>query len=358
MTKKTYLSLVLLSFTLVFISCEKDDAGPSLGGYAGGIIITNEGAFGNSNSSISHYSPDSNKVTNNLFEMVNGRNPGDVLHSFGFEGDMGVIVVNNSQKIEVVDPETFESAGTITGFSYPRYFKGLGNGTGYVSNGSLAGEIYLVDLNIMEVTDTIGVGMGPEQMARSGNYVFVANSGGWDFDNTVSVININTHEVEKSIEVGDIPVQAVTDANGDIWVLCRGKVVYDDTWTTIVEETDSRLVRIDGTTHEVVTDIVIGETGDYFNPSYLSVCPDGLELYFGESDGLYVMGIDENQQPASPLIEKDFTAVITDPGTGYIMGVTLTDYSSAGKLHIYSANGTETGSFNVGIGPNGLYSFY
>lgn len=357
MKKRTCLSLLLLSFTLIFISCEKDDAGPAPGGYAGGIIVTNEGAFGSSNSSVSHYSPDSNKVTNNLFEIVNGRNPGDVLQSFGFEGDMGVIVVNNSQKIEVVDLETFESTGTITGFSYPRYFTGLGNGTGYVSNGSLAGEVYLVDLNLMEVTDTIDVGMGPEQMALSGGYVFVPNSGGWDFDNTVSVINAGTHQVEKSLVVGDVPVKAVTDANGDIWVLCRGKVVYDDSWN-IIDETDSRLVRIDGTTHEVVSNIVIGETGDFFNPSYLSVCPDGLELYFGESDGLYVMGIDENQQPASPLIEKDFTAVITDPGTGNIMGLTLTDYSSAGQLHIYSAGGTEINSFDVGIGPNGLYSFY
>ncbi len=353
-----YFVFVFLIQAMLFLSCEKDDANPALEGYAGGIFITNEGAFGNSNGSVSHFCIDSNRVVNNLFEKVNGRNPGDVLQSFGTEGNLGVIVVNNSQKIEVVDLETFESVGTITGFSYPRYFTGIGNGMGYLSNGNLAGEVYLIDLNMMEVADTIEIGMGPEQMARSGNYVFVANSGGWDFDNTVSVINTGTHEVEKVVEVGDIPVAAVTDANGDVWVLCRGKVVYDDTWTTIIEETDSRLVRIDGTTHEVVTSIVIGEQGDYFNPSWLSICPSGEELLFGEVEGLYMMEISSDEQPSAPLIEEEFSHALIESHTGNILALMVTDYSSAGRLHIYTAGGEKTGSFDVGIGPNGLYTNY
>ncbi len=346
-------SIFLLTF--ITISCEKEDTEPADEGYASGLVITNEGAFGNNNGSVSLYCRDSAKVTNNLFEKVNGRNPGDVVQSFGFEQDKGVIVVNNSQKIEIVDLETFESTGTITGLSYPRYFKGLGNGTGYLTNGNEEGEVYLLNLQQAEVTDTVEVGMGPEQMERSGDYVFVANSGGWDFDNTVSVININDHSVEKEIELGDVPYSVVSDANENIWVLCRGKLVYDDSYTEIIEETNSKLVKINGSTLEVEETIVIGEKGDGFQPSFLTVCPSGMELYFDDIDGLYKMDTGANSQPSTPLIERGFSNVWIEPDTGDIFALTIPDYSSAGQLRIYDSEGREVNTHDLGIGPNGLF---
>lgn len=353
MKKKLNLPVWVLSVIMVLASCEKEETVPEKRGYAAGVIITNEGAFNSSNGSISWYSPDSAMMVNNIFESVNGRPPGDVVQSFSRAGDYGVIVVNNSNKIEIVDLETFESTGTITGFTYPRYFEYSGNGTGYLSNGSGAGEVYKIDLQNATVTDTIEVGMGPEKMVISGNLLYVANSGGWAFDNTVSVIDTGTGEIAGTVTAGDVPVSLVKDKNGDVWVLCRGKVVYNETWTEIIDETNSKLVRISGSTGMADREVIIGQKGDYFNPSWLSANHEGDMLYYGEADGIYAMGIDRSIQPEHPVIAGQFSAAAAEPGTGIIYALEITGYSSSGKLHIFK-EGSKTATWSAGIAPNGL----
>jgi YVTN family beta-propeller protein len=347
------LILLLIPGILFLTSCQKDnqDHGPEGDGYSGGVFIYCEGAYNAGNGSISWYDPESDTVINNLFERVNGRPTGDVVQSFALAGDYGVIVVNNSQKIEVVDIKSFESVNTISGFSYPRFFAYGGKGTGYLSNGSMDGHVYKIDLHQGVVTDTIEVGYGPEQMVISGDYLFVANSGGWLYDNSVSVIDTRTDKVVRSIAVGDIPISLVADLHSHIWVLCRGNVVYSETWE-IVDETDSRLMRINTSEMTVDRDIVVGKTGDFFNPSWLSVNPDGDMLLFGEAEGLFAMGIDEQVLPASPLIARNFTAAGINPGTGELFALELTDYSNPGFLHIFN-NGNQS-SFETGIAPSGI----
>jgi YVTN family beta-propeller protein len=348
---------LLLFYLLIFASCGKEDAAPEGGsepeGYARGVFVSCEGSFNANNGSVSWYNADSNKIINNLFEKVNGRPAGDVIQSFALAGDYGVIVANNSQKIEVAELETFESVATISGFSYPRHFAYKGEGTGYLSDGSMQGQVYKIDLKEGNVTDTIEVGMGPEQMIISGNYLFVANSGGWGYDNSVSVIDTRSGKVTQTLTVGDIPVAMVADHDNNVWVLCRGKVVYDESWTEIIEETDSKLVRINSQAMTVDTEIVTGQKGDYFNPSWLSISPDGETLYFGEAEGLYAMSIDAPSQPSEPFIDKMFSAAGIHAETGRLFAVEVKGYSSPGLLHIYDGSNHIT-SMETGIAPGGL----
>jgi YVTN family beta-propeller protein len=353
MKQKVLLLITMSIILLTSISCEKEKPLPTNPGYATGVFVWCEGAFNANNGSISWYNPDSALIVNNLFQAVNGRPAGDVIQSFALAGDYGVIVANNSGKIEIVEMVTFESEKTITGFSYPRYFAYSGNGSGYLSNGSMQGHVYRIDIEAGKVTDTIEVGMGPEQVLISGNYLYVANSGGWADDNSVSVIDTGTDKVIKTIIVGDTPVALVADINGNIWVLCRGKVVYNETWTEIIEETDSRLVRISPLSLEADREIIIGEKGDYFNPSYLAISPSGEELYFGELDGLFSMGIQETVQPSVPVTGKQFSSVGIQPGTGLIFALEITDYTSPGKLHIYDSD-NEFITHETGIAPGGI----
>jgi YVTN family beta-propeller protein len=305
---------------------------PANPGYATGVFVWCEGAFNANNGSISWYNPDSAKIVNNLFQSVNGRPAGDVIQSFALAGDYGIIVANNSGKIEIVNLESFESEKTLTGFSYPRHFAYSGNGSGYLSNGSMQGQVYRIDIKEGKVTDTIEVGMGPEQLLVSGDYLYVANSGGWAADNTVSVIDTKTDKVIKTIVAGDTPVALVADINDNIWVLCRGKVVYNETWTEIIEETESRLVRINPSSLAADREIIIGKKGDYFNPSYLAVSPSGEDLYFGEVDGLFYMGIEDTVQPSGPMTWQQFSSVGIHPLTGLIYALEIVDYTSPGSF--------------------------
>ncbi len=350
MKRSIFKTLVFLAVLLITASCGKDDTEPMEKGYNQGVFISCEGAFNGNNGSISWYNPESDEIINNLFLKVNGRPAGDVVQSLTLADEYGVLVANNSGKIEIVEMETFESVAVITELSYPRHFVYAGNGKGYLSNGSAEGEVYKIDLTTASVTDTIEVGMGPEEMVISGNYLFVANSGGWSFDNTVSVIDITTDQVIKVITVGDIPVSVVSCSQGNIWVLCRGKVVYNESWTEIIDETDSRLVRINPATMSVDRDIVTGEKGDGFNPSWLNICPEGNTLYFGEADGLYAMDSDLGTAPDSPLITEYFSYAGKDPASGRIMAVKVTDFSSPGSLNIYEGDELLS-TMETGIGP-------
>ena len=78
----------------------------------------------------------------------------------------------------------------------------------------------VVNLQSNTVADSIAVGDGPNTLVKSGNYVFVANNGGWGADSTVSVIDYSVNKVIKSIVVGEDPNELVADVNGDIWVIC------------------------------------------------------------------------------------------------------------------------------------------
>ncbi len=353
-SKASQIYLLSIAFLILLSSCGKEDTEPSVAGYADGVFINCEGSFNANNGSISWYNADSGKIVNNLFETVNGRPAGDVIQSFALAGDHGVIVANNSGKIEIVDLVNFESVSSITGFSYPRFFVYAGNGKGYLTNGNIKGEVYKIDLTGGTVTDTIEVGMGPEQMIIEGNHLFVANSGGWGFDNSVSVIDIRTDSVVESIIVGDVPIAMVTDAEKNIWVLCRGQVVYNESWTEIAHETDSKLVRIDPAAMAVDKEVIIGQKGDHFNPSWLAVSPDGLSLLFGEAEGTYAMGTDEDIQPSAPLIKDGiFSAAGVHPGSGKILAVEIKDYSLPGLLHIYDGN-MLISSMETGIAPGGV----
>ena len=350
--KCCFTSLIIVA---MFFSCTKDNDLKTLDeGFTHGVFISNEGKFQANNGSVSYFDTDSNKIINNIFETINGRSPGDIVQSVGICGKYAFIIVNNSQKIEVVDLRSFMAAGVITGVSYPRYLIAVSDTKAYLTNGSFSGYIYVIDINNLNISDSIVVGNGPENMVISDNLVFVANSGGWATDNTVSIIDVNTDEVIKTIEVGDCPTDLVKDVNGDIWVLCKGSVIYNwDPPYNIISETESSLVKINGESLSVEKTIIIGNAGDYYNPKRLAISNNGESILFDESGGLYIMNIQDITAPQTPLIDKTFYGIEVDPASGYIYGFYSNGFESSGYMFRYDQVGNIIDSTLVGIAPNG-----
>lgn len=355
---KRKITLLVLVLVLVFAGsgCNKENIDDLDTGFTHGVFIINEGAFGGGNGSLSYFDTDSLKITNNLFGIVNGRSPGDQLQSFGICGNKGFLVVNGSRKIEVVDLTTFMSVGVVENLSYPRYIIEAGQNQAYISNGNMAGKVYVVNTESLTIIDSILVGNGPETMVRSGDNIYVANSGGWIDDNTVSVIDINTNELVQTIEVGDRPIDMVVDANNNIWVLCRGKQVYDAGWTEIIEESDSKLVIINSSDNTIKKSIIIGQKGD-MNPfiRHISVYNNGNTILFDESEGIYSMGINDNDAPVNPLINRNFYGMEADPLNGLIYCFQVKDFVTDGYMFRYDYEGILIDSLKVGIGPKGAY---
>lgn len=347
--------VILIVIVLAAITgCKKEETGNIDTGFTHGVYITNEGAFQSGNGSISWFSSDSGKVMNNVFEMVNGRSPGDLVQSFGICGDKGFIVVNGSKKVEVVDMYNFLSIGVIENISYPRYLIKTGPGQAYLSNGNMAGTVYIINTDNLAIVDSVMVGKGPEMMVKAGGYVYVANSGGWLEDNTVSVIDINTHDLITSIEVGDRPTDMVVDANGNIWVLCRGTQIYNSDWSEILEETDTKLQKINVSDNRVEKSFNLGLTGDT-NPviRHLSICSEGKIILYDESDGIYSFGINDNNISTKPLINRVFYGMEADPVNDIIYCFHVKDYVSDGYMFRYDLQGELIDSLKVGIGPSG-----
>lgn len=356
MTKPNFL-FGALTFLAVFslVSCSKDDNNDSKNTYTHGVIITNEGNFMDNNGSVSYIPLTEDTICNDLFEEVNGRSLGDVIMSFAACKNKGYIVANNSNKVEIIDLKTFQSVGVVE-VSLPRYVACTSDGKVYVSFSSYPGKVLSVNYDDNTVLDTVTVGNQPEHMLVDDNMLLVAN-GKWGYDSTVSVIDTRTDKVVQTINVGDGATDLTQDGTGAIWVLCQGKVVYNDDWTAIVSETDSKIVRLQAGTYTPDKTIVVGHTGDGFNPSSIASDPDGQTIYVAEKEGVYAVSVDATEMPAQPLITGDFNGLGVNPSNGRIYALEINGYLSSGIVHIFTAQGSEVRSMTTGIAPNGAF-FY
>ncbi len=109
------------------------------------------------------------------------------------------IAVNGSGKLEVVRVKDFTTLAPPIPVVYPRYFMQVSGEKGYLTAGSMQGWIYVISLGQHDVTDSIQVGFGPETMIKLNDQVFVANSGGWGVDSTISVIDVHTDQVTRHL---------------------------------------------------------------------------------------------------------------------------------------------------------------
>jgi len=342
--------IVFLSFAIFFSSCNDDDNNKITGAYVDGAFITNEGGFGAGNGSVSFYSYDNDALVNSVFSTVNSRVLGDVVQSITINDNVAYIVVNASNKVEVAHANTFIEKGVITDVANPRYFVAKNDDKGYVSQWGDNGVVKVIDLNALAVTKSITVGAGAEQMIIHNDLLYVANSGGYANNNTISIIDTKTDEVTKTITLdGDSPRDFVIDANNDIWILCAGFV---DWYSTPMIETPSKLIRINPTTNEVAEAITISET---LHPTCLEVSKNGNNLFYGGGygvQGIFKMSISDDAAPTTALIDKSFYGLSINPETGNIFAMEATSFTANGTLWRYEANGTELGSYEAGIGPN------
>ncbi len=331
-------------------SCKKDEEEEPTNNevnYTRGIFVTNEGSFNGNNASITHFDP-SLKQTESVYQVANGVGLGDVLQSFTIIGDKAYAVVNNSQKVEVLELKTMKRIATITGVDYPRHLLDAGNGKAYLTNGSLAGEVKIIDLITNTIAGSIAVGMGPEKMYKSADKVFVCNSGGWSIDNTISVIDINTSAVVSTITVGDRPIDMALDSFGNLWTLCSGETLYDENWA-VVGNTPAMLYQIDPITGLVMSSMQVGALGDH--PREFAMSADETDLLL-VNNGLQKM--DMLTETWSTLVPGSFNSVDVNTADGDIWCTGTTNFVDPSTLYHYNSSGVLENQFTVGLGANGV----
>lgn len=347
---------------LLITSCSKDDDsnGPTVVTpvYSGGAFICNEGAFMQGNASLDFFSYTTKAVISNVFQSINQRPVGDVLQSMNIMGDTGYLVVNNSNKVEVVTMIDMKEAGVIENVTSPRYIIRAAGSKAYVSQWGDDGKVKVVDLKTLEVVKTIETGSGPEQMINYNGLIYVANGGGWGADSTLTVINPSNDVVLGTIKVGYNPKSFAVDASGSLWTLCYGHVVYDPVTYEVIAEMPSKLVKLNGTSLSVEKEIVIGTS---LHPTTLAASPDKEIFYYGGGygfQGIYAWDNRTNTLPAAPLSDKYFYGFGVNPKNGEVLGLEAPTFTDAGNLYRFSADGTQLGEYTTGIGPNSVVFYY
>jgi YVTN family beta-propeller protein len=354
--KNNKLVLLALAIGIMFTSCseDNDDNVEDLpkGDYDNGILISHEGNYFQGNASISYVSDDFETVENNVFSNVNGSLLGDTAQSMAFSGELAYIVVNVSNKVEVVDRYSFESVATIeSGLVNPRYMAIL-DGYGYVTNWGDGGDdtddyVAVIDLTTNAVLGTIAVGEGPEQILATDDNLYVSHKGGWSTNNIVSVIDSATYDVE-TVTVDDVPDEMIINSDGDLVVLCEGATEYDASYN-VTGHTDGSITKIDVSDNSIISTLSFS---DDIYPSLMAYS-DGT-IYYQAGGEVYSFSDDATSLPTESIISDSFYNMSVKDGMLY--GVDVKDYVSNGDLTVYDlSTNTLTQTITVNIIPGGVY---
>jgi YVTN family beta-propeller protein len=348
-------AFILCSLSITTLtSCEKGSDGNGAPGFGSrGTYVVNEGAFGNSNASISFLHSSSNELSNDHFLGANSFPLGDVAQSMYIHDDRGYIVVNNSQKVEVIQRSNCTSVATITGFSGPRYFIAKGP-KGYVSDW-FDNDIKIIDLGSNSVTGTIPAGTGPEQMALFDAFLFVTNVGGWGSDSTLTVIDTDSDSVITTITVGLNPNSLAMANDGMLYVLCGGSVGPDFTGGT-ADDIAGSLWQIDPVQLIVINQHTLQQsdhpsklTYDQINDRMYMLL--GVDGYNGKINRFTPGSLPVNM---TSIDNRSFYGLAVDPSGNVIYGGMAPGFTQRGYVFRFDQSGSLIDSLKAGVAPNGF----
>lgn len=343
--------MLAMAAVVAFTSCKKEETPEEeiTTTVKSGFVIGCEGTFGFNNAEL-FWLADDGTLRSNTFSAANGYGPGDVMQSYTEYEGKGYLVMNNSQKVVITDATSTTELAVITGCDYPRHLLPVSEQKAYLSNGSIDGELMIVNLSSNQIIGSIPVGYGPEEIVYNGQYVFVCNSGGWDYDQTVTVIDPLTDSVVETIDVTLNPVAMEVDYQGNVWVLGGGQTLFDADWN-IVSESVPQLNRIDREALIVTAILNVGVAGDH--PRYLEMNPEKDELYV-LNHGIMRMPIAVGTF-VSDLITGEFGAMVVHPATGEFLLTSVPNYIDNDNVYLYSASGQMLETHEVGVAPRTFY---
>jgi YVTN family beta-propeller protein len=218
---KTKLLLIVL-FSTIFYSCSKDNSTQPVTLVTKGVFVINEGLYNQNNSEITFYDPSTNQTITNFYSQKNGKIIGDNANSMFIFDNKGYIAVDGSNKIEVIDLKDGSSLGIIDlgQNGSPREIFILNSNRGFVTSFS---KNSVIEFNPTKLTITreIPVGKYPEGIAFASNKLFVANSNLGN-GNTVSIIDLNSNSVAKTLQVGRNPRFVGISNDSRVIVGCSG----------------------------------------------------------------------------------------------------------------------------------------
>ena len=315
------------------------------------LLILNEGSMNGNNATLARYDLQEDKFIRDYYNLVNKGGLGDVANDMLQYGSKIYIAVNKSGTLEVLEAATGRSLRRIEMKSVggqskePRRLAVYG-GKVYIT--SFDDTVTRIDTLTLAIDGSVTVGMDPEGIAIKNNRIYVANSGGlnWEngYDNSLSVIDLTSFTEEKKIEVGTNPGSLGVDSQGDIYLTVTGN--YGD------EPAAFKMIRSGGTMVETITGIASPQKFVISNNLAYIICgaweePHKVVVY----DCLKEVIVSDSFISDGTVIPIMYNLSV-DPFSGDLL-ITSTDYVHPGDLYWFNKSGIlKKKLVAVGINPS------
>ncbi len=219
-------AMCLMAVSMVFTSCDDDDDDDWDGGmpHAGQrVYFLNEGNYQSNDAGIDLYcpfAPAGQRFTGNIYYGQNGVGMGDTAQDLiEYNGYLYATVFGSNLliKMDYAGRKLKEVAFTAEE-GQPRYVVAE-DGKLYVT--LYSGNVMKLDAMSLAKEGMVKVGKNPEWLVEEDGRLYVANSG-WGADKTLSVIDLRTFTVTKTIEVAVNP-ERVLECGDMIFVQAYGE---------------------------------------------------------------------------------------------------------------------------------------
>lgn len=348
-SKSFFVALMSVSFLVSCSDNDEDILVVDSGDYNEGIFVLNEGGSGQG--SVSYISKDLNTFTQNAYTAVNGDDLlGNYVQSIFFDGDTAYIIAGGSNKITVVNRNTFKIIAKIeTGLVNPRYGV-VKDGKAYVTNantyfseknpaGNTDDYIAIIDLKTNTYESKIELNATANRIVLENGKLYITEPYNSD---KLLIVNPATKALETPIAIGSA-ANTMEVKDGILYVL-RSPF-----------EANSEIVKVKLSDNSL-TKITFPAT--LKNANNLDI--DQNKIYYTSETSVYGMNISET-------VASDIAILTYNSKSAYgkMYGFAVNnnrfyiadggDFSAKSKAYVYSITGTLEKEFTVGVGPNGFY---
>ena len=344
------------------------------------IILLNEGNWQADNGRISYFE-NGTVMSNQWFRDMNGYKLGDTPNDIiQVKDNLIAIAINWSNIVQFITPEG-RAVAAIEDVPNNRklasdgryvYISSYGHECGTVDGMKefTKGYVAKIDINTFKVVAATEVGYEPEGIAYYKGHLFVANTGGYafqedhEYETTVSILDAETMTLVRNVDTRQINLYGKMSQSGKYLCINSPGNYYDIQAAAIIFDCDQALQGNDdcfvslpyAATYNCTTRdgkfLAVGSrysyyTGEYqFN--YITIDPEEVMMSNGSS------GV-EQSLPGTVLedIKKISMpyGIYVNPYTGYIYATDAGEFVSGGALYQWSPEGLLLGKHKVYINP-------
>ena len=354
--------ILIAALVLVATSCRKDARPdeeqvetifvPNPASVVKGFYLLNEGNLNMNKASLDYVDYTTGLYRKNIYSQANpevGRGLGDVGNDIAVYGSKLYLVVNNSNKVEVLNAKTGKRIKQLdlVNCRYITFHNNKAYVSAYISAvgdpNAVNGIVAEIDTTTLLIERRVTVGRQPEEMAVVGNKLYVANSGGYspaNYERTLSVIDLSSFTETKRIDVAINLNQVKADRYGDLYVSSRGdylsiqpKLLVIDTQTDQIKKIfdlavrtiyidDDRLYAISSNGQKATYNTINVKDETLLSQTYIT---DGTDNQITQPYGLAV----------NPITKE---VLVTD----------AKDYVTPGTLYCFGTDGKKKWSITTG----------